>query len=90
MPAQVKITHIDLREQVGESQRIEAFSLYAKTNAGEWEKIYSGTTVGYRKICRFSPIQTTSLLVKIEQSRIYPTLRFVGAYFDGQMRPATA
>ena len=82
-----KLSHIELGEQIRESQRIEAFSVYAKTkglngNQDGWEKIYSGTTVGFRKICRFTPVETGSLKVEIEQSRIYPTLRFVGAYLD--------
>ncbi|MCL2043772.1 MAG: alpha-L-fucosidase [Treponema sp.] len=77
-----KLTHLDIREQVRESQRIEAFSVHAKTSENNWEKIYSGTTVGFRKICRFAPVKTEELRITIERSRIYPTLRFAGAYSD--------
>jgi len=76
-----KITHIELREQIRESQRIEAFSVYAETGNGR-EKIYEGTTVGFRKICRFKPVETDRLHITIERSRIYPTLRFAGAYAE--------
>ena len=81
LPRYAKVSHIDLREQVRESQRIEAFSVYAETGSGR-EKIYEGTTVGFRKICRFKPVETDCLRITIEQSRVYPTLRFVGAYLD--------
>jgi len=76
-----KISHIELREQIRESQRIEAFSVYAETG-NRREKIYQGTTVGFRKICHFKPVETDRLHITIEQSRMYPTLRFVGAYAE--------
>jgi alpha-L-fucosidase len=76
-----KISHIELQEQIRESQRIEAFSVYAETG-NRREKIYEGTTVGFRKICRFKPVETDHLRITIEQSRIYPTLRFAGAYAE--------
>jgi alpha-L-fucosidase len=86
LAAPAKLSHLDLREQIRESQRIEAFSLYAekgeKNGERNWEKIYSGTTVGYRKICRFEPVEASRLRIVIEESRIYPTLRFVGAYLE--------
>ncbi|MCL2834247.1 MAG: alpha-L-fucosidase [Treponema sp.] len=79
LPRVTGISRLELGEQIRESQRIEAFSVYAETAAGR-EKIYEGTTVGYKKICIFSPVQTGCLRVKIDQSRICPTLRFAGAY----------
>ena len=73
-----KISCLVIQEQIRESQRIESFSIYAKTD--EWQKIYTGTTVGYKKICRFNPVETSGLRILIEESRISPTLRFAGAY----------
>ena len=84
LPHEECITHIVLQEQIRESQRIEVFSLYAKiktsSNDEDWQKIYEGTTVGYKKICRFPPVETKAIRIAIEQSRIFPTLRFAGAY----------
>jgi alpha-L-fucosidase len=65
-----------LQEQIRESQRIEAFSLHAKTPGG-WEKVFSGSTVGWKKICPFPPVEAAALRIVIEQSRVYPTLRFL-------------
>ncbi|MDR2483207.1 MAG: hypothetical protein LBD08_06210, partial [Treponema sp.] len=62
---------------------IEAFTVYAETplaGGGSWEKVYMGTTVGYKKICRFAPVETTALKITIERSRVFPTLRFIGVY----------
>ena len=76
------VSHIELREQIRESQRIEAFTVFAETDSGR-ENVYEGTTVGFRKICRFKPVETGCLHITIDKSRLFPTLRFVGAYKDG-------
>jgi len=76
-----KLTHLVLCEQIRESQRIEKFSIFAEAN-GQWSEIYQGTTVGFKKICRFEPITTQRLRISIKESRIAPTLRFVGAHLD--------
>jgi len=81
LPKKERITRVVLQEQIRESQRIEAFTIYAKTPEG-WQKIYGGTTVGYKKICRFPPVETGALRLTIDQSRVYPTLRFAGAYCE--------
>ena len=57
------------------SQRIEAFEIYADTGL-----VYSGTVVGYKKIARFPAVKTKTLRIKITDSRVCPTLCFIGAY----------
>jgi len=81
LPETKELTHLVLCEQIRKSQRIEGFSIFAETN-GQWSEIYQGTTVGFKKICRFDPITTKNVQIHINESRIAPTLRFVGAYFD--------
>jgi len=73
------IRRLVLCEQINQSQRIESFEVYAEK--GENRRfIYSGTTVGYKKICIFDPIEADSLEIKIKNSREYPTLRHVTAH----------
>ncbi|MDR0525948.1 MAG: alpha-L-fucosidase [Spirochaetaceae bacterium] len=74
LPGPRKISHLVLQEQIQESQRIEAFTIK------EFE--YSGTTVGYKKICRFEPAETNRIRIAIQESREFFTLRFIGAYLD--------
>jgi alpha-L-fucosidase len=77
-----RVGRIVLAEQIRESQRIEAFSVYAGDGNGKETKMYEGTTVGWKKICAFPALQTASLRIVIEASRLYPTLRFLGIYGD--------
>ena len=83
LPRTERLSRLVLQEQIREGQRIEAFRVYAETplpGGDSWKQVYAGTTVGYKKICRFPPVETTALKIAIEGSRLFPTLRFVGAY----------
>lgn len=79
LPRERRISRIVLEEEITQSQRIEAFSLWALV-AGEERLLCQGTTVGYRRICALEPVTTDRLWLRITQSRVAPTLRHVGAY----------
>ena len=74
-----KISAVILKENILKSQRIEAFEILS-INHGKLKKIYQGTTVGYKKIARFPQIETDTLVIQIVDSRIEPTLSFIGIY----------
>ncbi|MEG0386779.1 MAG: alpha-L-fucosidase, partial [Niameybacter sp.] len=73
------INHVVLQEQLTESQRIESFEVWAEQK-GQMEKVYTSTVVGSRRICKFDAVTTEKIEVRITDSRIYPTLKFVGIY----------
>lgn len=75
------VNHVVLRENLAYSQRIEAFEIIAETDSGE-QKVFEGTVVGSRKICKFDVINTKKITINILASRISPTLRFVGIYTE--------
>lgn len=69
-----------LMEDITKGQRIEGFSLEAETAKG-WETVYSGTTIGYKRICKLDkPVKAKNWRVKIGSSRICPTLLRFGLY----------
>lgn len=74
LPKQTTISYVTIMEQIEESQRIEGFTLHAKVN-GSFESIYTGTTVGYKKICPLKPISTDEIKLCITASRFYPTIK---------------
>jgi alpha-L-fucosidase len=79
LPAPKKITRVVLCEQIRQSQRVEEFEILAESK-GEWRALYRGTTVGFKKICVFEACTVEKLRIAITQSRVAPTLRFVGTY----------
>jgi alpha-L-fucosidase len=81
LPRRRLLSRLVLQECIREGQRIEAFSVFAADPPGSpWRKIYTGSTVGCKKICPLPPVETSALRILIEESRVYPTLRFAGAY----------
>jgi len=73
------IKYIVLQENIEKSQRIEKFSILCDGPEGR-RKLYHGTTVGYKKIVKLENVSTDNIIVDIEDSRVCPTLGFVGVY----------
>ena len=67
---------IDSEHAIRMSQRIEKFSVLDDQD----QVIYRGTIVGYKKIIPLNGMETTRLRIQIEESRVCPTLSFIGVY----------
>lgn len=77
-----KIKTVVLQEDISHSQRVEAFEIYAKVKGG-YKKIYSGTTIGSKKIVRLSGIDvrnTDEIKIIFTQSRSYPFIKNIQFY----------
>jgi alpha-L-fucosidase len=61
------------------SQRIEKFELWADKN-GSPECLYSGTTVGYKRIVKLEDCRTSSVRLRITDSRGTPALEQLAFY----------
>jgi alpha-L-fucosidase len=68
-----------IQEYIPLGQRIKRFVLEAETDKG-WEKIHSGTTVGYKRILRFDEVETQRVRFKILESKASPTISKIGIY----------
>jgi alpha-L-fucosidase len=73
------VDKVMLMEHIESGQRVESFAL-AREDNGQWLPFFSGKIIGYKRICRFDAVRTRTLRVRIDASRDYPTLAFVGAY----------
>lgn len=72
-----KVKTVVLQEDISQSQRIEAFEIWAKVPGG-YKKVYSGTTVGSKKIVRLSGKdvrKTDEIKIIFTQSRSYPFIK---------------
>lgn len=72
----VSFTHIVLKENIKRSQRIEKYQITDKNG----KLLNEGSTVGHKKIIKFSPIQTSQINIHILDARVCPTLSFIGVY----------
>ncbi len=78
-----------LQEKNALGQRVEAFSLQSWDGA-EWKEFARGTTLGYKRLLRFSAVTADKVRIVIEASRTNPTLAAFGLYkmAEGALSPA--
>ena len=70
---------LSLQENITIGQRIERFILEYKEGS-EWKKLVEGTTVGYKRLIRFNKITADRIRLRIESSRLNPTISEFGLY----------
>jgi len=68
-----------LQENISIGQRVEKFELdYWAGN--DWKKATEGTTIGYKRLLRFSPVTANKVRLTIGSSRLNPTIATMGLY----------
>jgi alpha-L-fucosidase len=68
-----------LREAVEHGQRVEEFTVEARVD-GAWRPLTRGTTIGTRRILRFSPISVEALRIRFERSLGPPMIAELGLF----------
>lgn len=71
-----------LGEDIAKGQRVEQLEVMAKVN-GRWQKVARATTVGYKRILTFAPVEASELRIDVKQSRGPVMLKSVAAYNVG-------
>lgn len=79
LPASQTLDVLLLQENITKGQRIESF-VFEMEKDGVWKAITSGTTVGYKRLLRFDPVQSQKLRLKILSSRLNPHIAEIGIY----------
>lgn len=69
----------ELRENIRYGQRVEDFSIEIWKN-GNWQEITRGTTIGYKRLLTFSPVEADRIRLVIKKSRAVPYLNKFGLY----------
>lgn len=72
---------IVLMEHIMSGQRIERFTMEYKYG-NEWKEFFSGTIVGYKRICSFNKVTSQYIKLKITNSRWCPTLLKFQVFLD--------
>lgn len=70
---------LSLQENIQIGQRIEQFVL-EYWDGSEWKKATEGTTVGYKRLLRFTPVTANKVRLRILSARLNPTISEVGLY----------
>lgn len=73
------INYIVLQEYIALGQRIKAFSVEAMED-GQWKEISKGTTIGYKRILKISPISAQKIRIRLIDSKASPVLSHIALY----------
>ena len=74
--SEVEINNIVIKENILLSQRVESFTV----TDGSGTILYSGTTIGHKRIVSIPTIKTDKIIVNITDSRVFPAISFLGVY----------
>ncbi|HEY0743099.1 MAG TPA: alpha-L-fucosidase [Chryseosolibacter sp.] len=73
------IKYVLVQEYIQLGQRVKSFTVEALQN-NEWRKIAEGTTIGYKRILKFQPVETTSIRITISDSKACPVISNIEVY----------
>jgi alpha-L-fucosidase len=81
LPTSQRVKIVSLQEDIRQGQRIGAVSVEAWTDE-TWRELARTTTVGWKRLLRFAPIETDHVRVRILDSRVRPTLAEFGLFLE--------
>lgn len=70
-----------IMEHIQSGQRVEKFTL-EYCNKNEWKEFFSGTVIGYKRICCFDELRARYIKFNITESRWCPEISNIGIYLS--------
>ena len=79
LEGEVDFDRVLLQEPIRFGQRVSSFSVEARLR-GEWTEIFAGTTIGYKRLLRVSPVRADGIRVLIHRALAPPALSTMGVF----------
>lgn len=76
-----QINVIRIQEPIQFGQRVKKYHVDAWQD-GEWKLVSEGTTIGYKKLARITPVRTSRVRVVIDDARACPLISEIGLHYD--------
>ncbi len=77
----LEIRHIVLQEDISQSQRVEGFKVEVLCDDAHWQKIYTGSVIGYKKIIRLEkPVKSDRIRFTVTDCRCQPVMKSLIVY----------
>ncbi len=75
-----ELNHAILQEDLSQGQRVLYFHLEGFDSNGKWIEIYTGTSVGHKKICYFTPVTVSKVKVLFLNVKADPQITNFAVY----------
>src|SRR5262249_53040390 len=62
------ISIVDLREDISHGQVVARYTVEGRGDSGDWQTISQGTTIGYKKLDRVSPVSVRYVRLRIDDA----------------------
>ncbi len=72
------------QEYIRLGQRVKAFTVEALVE-GQWKELAQATTIGYKRILRFAPVEATQVRFRIAEAKSCPVISNIGIYYAPQI-----
>lgn len=73
------IQFVLLQEYIKLGQRVKSFTVEGLVN-NEWKKLTEGTTIGYKRIVRFGPVEVERVRINVTSSKACPVISNIEVY----------
>jgi len=73
------VKYVVLQEYIKLGQRIKAFNIEVFTG-GRWERISESTTIGYKRILKIKPVETSRIRINLTDAKACPVISNVEVY----------
>ena len=83
LPKPARIDQVSVMEDITQGERVRAYEVEGHTGADNWTKLCGGTSVGHKRIERFSPVEVARIRFRATQSRATPKIRSLAVYDTG-------
>jgi alpha-L-fucosidase len=76
---ETRVKYVSIQEYIKLGQRVKSFSVDIWKD-GQWKKLAEATTIGYKRILRADPVNTSKIRVNILDSKACPLISNVEVY----------
>jgi alpha-L-fucosidase len=73
------VSYVLIQEYIRLGQRIKNFSVEVEQDS-QWQEVGAGTTIGYKRILPFSPVETQKIRIVFSNSKACPVISNVEVY----------
>jgi alpha-L-fucosidase len=76
---EAEFDRIMLQEPIRLGQRVSKFKIWIDA-AGEWQEIFEGSTIGYKRLIRLDPVKTSRLRLEVLEASNRAAISNIGLY----------